>query len=66
MTIKTKFVKSIMVIDPDSKLPVQIEIRKMETGPIVGIDGSWLESDIGNTYSPYDNGIELEISDNEN
>lgn len=43
--IKTKFVTIITVIDPDSGGEVEIEIRKMENGPMIGLDGSFL----GNT-----------------
>lgn len=63
--IKTKFVQSVTVIDPDSKQPVEVEIRKLESGGIVGIDGSWLAQDEGPTYSPYDRGVQLVIPDDE-
>ena len=63
--IKTKFVKVIEVIDPDTFNPINVEIRKMETGPMVGIDGSYLEQDVGPVYSPYDENEELEIPDDE-
>lgn len=65
MLIKTKYVTTVNVIDPDTKLPVTVEIRKLATGGMVGIDGSWLESDEGPTYSPYDRGIQLHIPDDE-
>lgn len=61
--IKSKFVKIISVIDPDSNLPVEIEIRKLETGAMVGIDGSFLEQDVGKVYSPYDKGVEILINE---
>jgi hypothetical protein len=32
---------------------------------MVGIDASWLAADEGPTYSPYDNGVELDIPDDE-
>lgn len=63
--IKTKFVSHITVTDPDSGLPVELEIRKLETGAMVGIDGSYLEQDIGQVCSPYDKGCLLEIKDDE-
>lgn len=63
--IKTKHVTTVTVIDPDSKLPVEVEIRKLETGGMVGIDGSYLEGDVGDVYSPYDNGVQLNIPDDE-
>jgi len=63
--IKTKFVDIITVVDPETGLEVEVEIRKLETGAIVGIDGSFLEHDIGPIYSPYDRGVQLEIPDDE-
>lgn len=57
--IGSKFVQVLTVIDPDTKLPVELEIRKMETGPLVGLDGSFLEQDIGTVYSPYDYGVQI-------
>lgn len=63
--IKTKFVKHITVQDPDTGADVELEIRKLETGGMVGIDGSWLESGQEPTYSPFDKGVELIIPDDE-
>jgi len=63
--INTKFVKSITVTDPDTGGEVEIEIRKLDTGAMVGIDGSYLEQDVGAVYSPYDKGIKLDIPDDE-
>lgn len=63
--IKTKHVCVITVVDPDSNLPVDLEIRKMETGGMVGIDASFLEQDVGDVYSPYDEGFTLDIPDDE-
>ena len=63
--IKTKYVQTITVIDPDSDSDVQIAVRKLETGPMVGIGESYLEQDVGPVYSPYDRGVELEIPDEE-
>ena len=62
----TKFVKHITVPDPDTRLPVELEIRKdLVTGAMVGIDGSYLEQDVGPVYDPYTRGEELEIPDDE-
>lgn len=63
--IATKFVRIVTVVDPDSKVQVDVEIRKMETGPMVGIDGSWLDQDVGDLYSPYDKGQKINVPDNE-
>lgn len=57
--------QTVTVIDPDSNLPVELEVRKLESGGMVGIDGSWLAQDEGPTYSPYDKGVELVIPDDE-
>lgn len=65
MKIKTKFVTIVTVTDPDTNLPVEVEIRKLETGSMVGIDGSWLANDEGDTYSPYDRNVKLDIPDDE-
>lgn len=63
--IATKYVQTVTVIDPDSHLEVEVEIRKLETGAMVGIDGSWLDQDIGPCYSPYDRNMRLVIPDDE-
>lgn len=69
--IQTKYVTTVTVTDPDSGLPVEVEIRKLETGPMVGIDGSFLEqlADDEQPFSPYDddNGrvVPIIIPDNE-
>jgi len=64
--IATKPVTIVTVIDPDTYLPVEVEIRKLvDSGGMVGIDGSFLEQDVGPIYSPYDKGTELDIPDNE-
>jgi hypothetical protein len=63
--IQTKHVQCVTVIDPDSGGEVEIEIRKLESGSMVGIDASWLDADEGPTYSPYDKGVELAIPDDE-
>lgn len=63
--IKTKHVKTVTVTDPDSGGKVEVEIRKLETGGMVGIDGSYLEQDVGTVYSPYDRAVKLEIPDDE-
>jgi hypothetical protein len=63
--IQTKFVQIVTVIDPDTNLEVEVEIRKLESGGMVGIDGSWLEQDVGPVYSPYDKNVVLLIPDDE-
>lgn len=63
--IKSKYVTVVTVIDPDTKLPVEVEIRKLESGGMIGVDASWLDQDVGPVYSPYDKGDEIDIPDNE-
>ena len=64
-SIATRFVQHVTVIDPDSGSEVQLEVRKLATGGLVGIDGSWLDADMGELYSPYDSGVRLDIPDDE-
>jgi len=61
LTMKTKFVTEIIVIDPDSGNEVGVAIYKLENGGMVGIDSSFIEQDIGPVYSPFDENTELEI-----
>ena len=63
--IESKFVKVIEVIDPDTNAPIEIEIRKLDTGAMIGLDGSYLEQDVGVVYSPYDRAEIINIPDNE-
>ena len=58
--IKSKFVTVVEVIDPDTNAPVEVEIRKLETGGMIGIDGSYLEQEVGPVYSPFDKGVEIQ------
>lgn len=64
-TIASRFVRVVAVTDPDSGLPVEVEIRKLATGGLIGIDGSFLEQDVGEVYSPYDRGVCISIPDDE-
>ncbi|MGP1715768.1 MAG: hypothetical protein ACTS9Y_01190 [Methylophilus sp.] len=50
-----KFIKEVVVIDPDTKLPVEISIYKdMTTEGIFGIDSSFLTSgDVEEVKSPF-------------
>lgn len=60
MKINGKYVTTITVVDPDSKGEVQVEIYKLDSGAMVGIDGSFLESETeAPVYSPYDKGVEI-------
>ena len=64
----TKHVATITVLDPDTKLPVEVEIRKdPESGAMIGFDGSFLHQmgDEDVVVSPYD-GARIGIPDDEN
>jgi len=38
-----KFVVELTVIDPDTKLPVELEVYKHENGGMFGVDSSFLD-----------------------
>lgn len=61
MKVKTKQVTVITVTDPDTNLPVDITILKLETGGMIGVDSSFLENTDEKVYSPFDKGVELII-----
>lgn len=61
--IKAKFCWNVVVIDPDSNLPVEVDIYKMESGGMVGLDASYIENDVGPIRSPYDADAEIELED---
>jgi hypothetical protein len=61
----SKFVQIVTAIDPGSKRPVDVEIRKLDSGPMIGIDASYLEQEVGPVFSPYDEGVEINIPDDE-
>jgi len=62
----SKFIKVVTVTDPDTKLPVEIEIRKLDSGAMVGIDASYLQQlgDDEQPFCPYDGQL-FNIPDNE-
>lgn len=59
--IASRFVSNITVIDPDTRLPVEIEIRKLATGGMIGLDGSFLENTDKPIFSPYDAGYRVDV-----
>lgn len=59
--IKGKFIQTITVTDPDSKLPVEVDIFKLQTGGIVGIDASFISNTDEPIYSPFDKNIKLDL-----
>ena len=63
--IGSSYVTTVTVVDPDTNGTVDIEIRKLNTGAMVGIDGSYLANDVGPTHSPYDPNYRIVIPDDE-
>jgi len=61
--IKSKFVTLVEVLDPDTGNLIDVEIRKLETGAMIGIDGSYLMDTDGDVYSPYDENETVEVED---
>jgi hypothetical protein len=64
-TEKTKHVCTVTVIDPDTGNEVEVEIRKTESGVMVGLDGSFLEQCEEQPFSPYDKNVRLIVPDDE-
>jgi hypothetical protein len=57
LPVKSKAVTTVTVTDPDTGLPCDLEIRKLATGELVGVDAAYIErlvDEIGfnNPYAP--------------
>ena len=63
MKMKTKYIQTVVVLDPDTGAQVSLEIRKQEDGLMVGLDMEGYED--GDYYSPYDESVLLDIPDDE-
>jgi hypothetical protein len=61
--VNGKEVTEITVIDPDTKLPVEVTIIKLETGGMIGIDSSFISQmdDEDEIYSPFDGGVAINL-----
>lgn len=59
--MKGKFVKVVIIRDPDSKLDVNVQIFKLETGGMIGIDESFIANTDEPIFSPFDLGVELDL-----
>ena len=55
----TRPVCIVTVIDPDSGGEVEVEIRKTESGAMVGLDGAFLQQSDDEPFSPYDEDVQL-------
>lgn len=55
----------VCVVDPNTRLEVEVEIRKLPSGLLVGFDGCYLESG-ERVWNPYSLPVEeISIPDNE-
>jgi hypothetical protein len=61
--IDCKAVTTVTVKDPDTKLPVEVVIVKLDTGGMMGIDASFLANTEEPVYSCFDKGIEINVDD---
>ena len=61
--INSKYITTVRVIDPDSDQEVEIEIRKLATGGMLGIDCGFLEKTTKKVYSPYKPGYYVNVVD---
>jgi len=59
--MKGKFVKIVIIRDPDSKLDVNVQIFKLENGGMIGIDESFIANTDEPIFSPFDHGVELDL-----
>jgi hypothetical protein len=63
--IDSKYVDTVDVTDPDTGLRCPVEIRKLASGELVGLDGCWLENKDGPARSPYAADVLFTIPDDE-
>lgn len=63
--VGSKYVTTVHVEDPDTEGLVEVEIRKMDTGPMVGFDGAYLEQIDDHPFSPYDQDTIIVVPDDE-
>ena len=59
-SIKGKFIEKVTIIDSDTGNEVNIDIYKLETGGVIGIDSSFVETE-EMIYSPFDKNVEINI-----
>ena len=67
LRINSMHVMTVTVIDPDAGGQVELEIRKLETGALIGFDGSYLAqlAEGEHPQSPYDEDAVVIIPENE-
>ena len=63
--IKAKLVAEVSLTDPDSGSQVEVSIYKMETGGMIGIDSSFLSNTDEPVWSPFDQGVMLDLGESE-
>lgn len=63
MRITGKQITVVTVEDPDSKLPVEVAIIKLNTGGMIGVDASFLSNTEEPIYSPFDKGRKIKLDE---
>ena len=48
-----KYITEVQIIDPDSNMPVNVAIYKESTGGMFGVDSSYVEQEIGDSFFSY-------------
>ena len=61
----TRHVTTITALDPDTRLPVEVEIRQTETGLLVGLDGAFPDQAAEHPFSPYEPCVTRVVPDDE-
>lgn len=60
----SKVLQEVSIMDPDTGNIVTLEVRKdLETGALVGLDGSYLENTDEPVYDPYNFGHQINVED---
>ena len=63
---ESKYIGKVTVTDPDTDAPVELEIRKLVvSGAMVGIDTSYIEQEVDEVYSPYNENTVIDIPEEE-
>jgi hypothetical protein len=65
--IESQYVCTVTVLDPANSAPVEVEIRKLSTGAMLGLDGSFLDQmdEDATVTNPYDGDEQVSVSKSE-
>lgn len=61
-SVNGRHVAEVTVVDPDTGLPVEVAIIKLETGGMMGVDSSYFNEDQP-IYSPFDENTEVKYDE---